>query len=100
MRRRISRFIRLQSAVFSRDKVRPIFAGALKEDVLSLIRPHVENYALTYQAAVHCDEEPLIQAFHTDPNVMGHHPSDEKIRKLVEDMIKNTISYLPEGWKK
>jgi alpha-galactosidase len=87
------------NAVFSKDHIRPVYAGPLKDDVLQLIKPHIENHALTYRAAIQCDKALVMQAFQNDPNVKGHHPSSEEIHELVEDMIQNTLTYLPEGWK-
>lgn len=87
------------NAVFSRDSIRPVYAGPIKEDVLALVKPHIENHERTYQAAIGCDRELLVTAFQNDPLVKGHHPSVEEIRRLVDDMVDNTMSYLPDGWK-
>ncbi len=35
-----------------------------------------------------------------DPLTMGHHPSEEEIQDLVNDMIDRTSAYLPEGWNR
>ena len=95
------------NAVFSRDSVRPISAGALSDDLYQLIIPHVNNHELIYQAAVNGMKKGrkekcislVTDAFANDPLVKGHHPSREELEALVRDMIRNTERYLPEGWK-
>lgn len=86
------------NAVFSRDSIKPLIAGEIPADVLALITPHVENHELVLQAALTCDKEPVYQAFLNDPLVKGR-ASDAEVKALVDDMIANTQTYLPEGWK-
>ncbi len=94
------------NAVFSRDSVRPIMAGALAEELYALIIPHVENHARIYEAAAGIlqgknREECIalvVQSFMNDPLVKGHHPSEEDIDVLVRDMIQATMKYLPAQW--
>ncbi|MCR5675289.1 MAG: alpha-glucosidase/alpha-galactosidase [Lachnospiraceae bacterium] len=85
------------NAVFARDSIRPIYAGAVPEQVRALLMPHIENHALTWRAAVDHDKAPLYKAFMNDPLVKGHGLSEADVKKLVDDMIANTIAYLPEG---
>lgn len=87
------------NAVFSRDSIKPLIAGNLPEDVKALIMPHVENHEYTLQAALNCDREAVYKAFLNDPQVKGR-AGEEDVKKLVDDMIANTIKYLPEGWNK
>ena len=87
------------NAVFSRDSILPIAAGAAPENVKALLMPHIENHELTYRAARTCDKELVVKAFLNDPLVKGHGCSESDVRALVDDMIANTIKYLPEGWK-
>ena len=82
------------NAVFSRDSIKPLIAGNLPEGVLNLVKPHVENHEYT------CDRELVNKAFLNDPLVKGHNPSVEDVKKLADDMIENTMKYLPEGWRK
>jgi alpha-galactosidase len=42
------------NAVFERDVIRPIVAGAIAELVRMLIMPHVENHELTLRATLAC----------------------------------------------
>ena len=72
----------------------------LPEGVLNLVKPHVENHEYTLQAALTCDRELVYKAFLNDPLVKGHNPSVEDVKKLADDMIENTMKYLPEGWRK
>ena len=86
------------NALFERDAVRPVFAGAMPEQVRELVQPHVENQDRTLKAALTCDRELVYEAFLSDPLVKGRAKEDE-VKQLVDDMIANTAKYLPEGWK-
>lgn len=88
------------NAVFERDAIRPLIAGNLPENVKALIMPHIENHEYTLEAALACDKELVVRAFLNDPNVRSAKCSEEKVRKLVDDMIQGTMEYLPEGWRK
>ena len=85
------------NAVFSRDSIKPLIAGELPEGVLSLITPHVENHETVLNAALTCDRELVYKAFLNDPLVKGR-ASEEEVKKLADEMIENTKTYLPEGW--
>ena len=87
------------NAVFERDAVRPLYAGKLPEDVRGLIMPHVENHGTILQAALSCDKEAVVQAFLNDPLVKGKKCGENDVRQLVDDMLRATQKYLPEGWK-
>ena len=87
------------NAVFERDAIRPIAAGKLPEDIKKLILPHVENHERILKAAMTCDKELVVEAFMHDPQVIGKNCKESDIRELIDDMIKGTIKYLPEGWK-
>jgi len=85
------------NAVFSRDSIRPIFAGNMPEALLKLTLPHVENHDTVLKAALTCDKDLVISAFEKDPLIGGKVSKDE-LSKLAIDMIRNTQKYLPEGW--
>lgn len=87
------------NAVFSRDSIKPLAAGKIPDNVLALITPHTENHERILKAALTCDRELVYEAFMHDPLVKGR-ASETEIRQLVDDMIENTIKYLPDGWKK
>lgn len=86
------------NAVFSRSSVQPVLAGSLPEGIRQLILPHVENHALTLEAALTCDRELVARAFLNDPNVGAKCTDGAKIRALVDDMIAGTAAYLPKDW--
>lgn len=87
------------NAVFDRDSIRPIYAGSLNDGVRGLILPHVENHEYILEAALTCNKELVVKAFLNDPNVRGKKCREEDVRALVNDMIRGTARYLPEGWK-
>ena len=96
------------NAVFSRDSVRPVFAGVADEKIRQLILPHIENHERIFRAAygaisgsniTEC-RQLVYEAFRNDPLVRGHHPSGEEVCRLADDMIAATAAYLPEAWKK
>ena len=87
------------NAVFERDHIHPVAAGALKREVRDLVLPHVENHERTLRAALTCDRELVTEAFLHDPNYSAKCQDRTVTRKLVDDMIANTSRYLPEGWK-
>lgn len=86
------------NALFSRDSIRPLIAGQVPENIRALLMPHIENHETILQAALTCDREKVYQAFANDPLVKGR-AEDGQIRKLADDMIANTMEYLPEGWR-
>lgn len=83
------------NAVFSRDSIKPLIAGEIPTNFLALITPHVENHDFILKAALNCDKELVYKAFLNDPLVKGR-ATDEEVKKLVDDMIANTITYLPD----
>lgn len=88
------------NALFYRDHIRPVDAGAVDEKLKELMMPHIENHERILKASKNCNIELVVQAFKEDPLVNAKCKDEAEIRRLVEDMIQNTISYLPEGWKK
>ena len=85
------------NALFERDAIRPIVAGAMPEKILELTMPHVENHQRILEAALTCDKELIIDIFIRDPLIKGK-PAVEEVRVLVDDMIRNTLDYLPPEW--
>ena len=86
------------NAVFSRDSVRAVAAGGIPEKLLPLVKVHTDAHELIYEAAVHCRFEPAFEAFMNDPLVRGKISAADG-QALLRDMIRNTLSFLPEGWK-
>lgn len=87
------------NAVFERDCIRPVYAGMVPENVRALLMPHIDNHERVMKAVETCDRNLVKEAFKADPLVKGR-ASDTDIELLADDMIDNTIKYLPEGWKK
>ena len=71
----------------------------MPEKVKELLMPHLENHELIMEAALKPDKEKVVKAFMNDPLVKGKNCREEDIRLLVDDMIKNTLKYLPKGWE-
>ncbi|MCD8379855.1 MAG: alpha-glucosidase/alpha-galactosidase [Lachnospiraceae bacterium] len=86
------------NAVFSRDSIKPLIAGAVPSDLRALLMPHIENHEYTLEAALTCNREPVYKAFLNDPLVKGR-ASEADVKQLADDMIENTMQYLPDGWK-
>ncbi len=86
------------NALFSRDSIKPVVAGSIPENVLELIEPHVANHQRILEAALTYDHSLVYEAFLNDPLVKDR-AGEEEIKKLADDMIENTLAYLPEGWK-
>jgi alpha-galactosidase/6-phospho-beta-glucosidase family protein len=86
------------NAVFSLNDVRPVHAGPLSDSIHKLIAPHAENQTVILKAALNCDRTCLYEAFERDP-LLRERVSDASLRALADDMIKNTLKYLPEGWE-
>lgn len=85
------------NAVFCRDSIKPLLVGTIPENVLKLITPHTDNHELILKAALTCDRKLVYEAFENDPLVKGQ-ADEEQVKKLADDMITNTMKYLPKGW--
>lgn len=86
------------NAVFARDSIKPVIAGSIPENILELITPHTDNHERILKAALTCDRTLVYEAFAADPLVKGR-ATEAEIKSLADDMINNTMKYLPEGWK-
>ncbi len=78
------------NAVFSRDSIRPIFAGEVPEDVKGLLMPHICNHERIWNAACNGDRNLVIEAFMNDPLIKGKKCSKEDVEKLVNEMLDKT----------
>ncbi|BCJ92570.1 alpha-glucosidase/alpha-galactosidase [Anaerocolumna cellulosilytica] len=87
------------NALFERDSIKPVIAGPIPTNILSLIQPHVENHETILQAALSCDFTFALEAFMNDPLVKGKCTEGEG-KVLLKEMIQNTLHYLPELWQK
>ena len=86
------------NALLSLDGVRPVAAGGLSAGVYELTEPHAVNQTEILNAALNCDREAVYRAFARDPLTRGRRPERE-LRELADDMIENTLDYLPDTWK-
>ena len=84
------------NAVFSRDSIAPMFAGSVPENVLELMKPHIENQRDTLTAALTHDVDLCLEILMRDPLVAGR-ITMEQGEALLRDMLENTKQYLP-GW--
>lgn len=87
------------NALFERDSIKPIIAGQIPNNILSLINPHVENHETILEAALTCNFNLAFKAFMNDPLVQGKCTEAEG-KILLTKMIKNTLHYLPTSWQK
>ncbi len=83
------------NAVFSRDRVTPITAGALPPSILGLVERHVRNQEIIVEAALTGNKELAFQAVYADP--ASPLPVDQAWAMFTE-MIAANLPYLP-GWK-
>lgn len=79
------------NALFEGDAIRPIMAGAIPENVLALITPHVENHERIMEAALTSNLDLVEEAFANDPLIKGR-ATKEEIHCLVKDMAAATLS--------
>ena len=84
------------NAFFGKDCVQPICAGRLPDDVQALVIRQVYNQEATVEAGLTCDRRLAFNAFVNDP--LMAHVSLEDAKTLFDEMIQNTIKYLP-GWQ-
>lgn len=87
------------NAVFDRDSIRPVLAGAMPEGILELTMPHIRMHEMTLKAAMNPNLELVVDAFMEDPNMKGKHVSREQAEELAKDMIRATMKYLPKEWE-
>ncbi len=84
------------NALFGRDRVEPLFAGAMPANLLPLVARHVYNQENTLTAALTCDRRLGFTTFMNDPQLAAVSVSDGQ--KLFDDMLEHQRAYLPKGW--
>jgi alpha-galactosidase len=82
------------NAVFSRDSVRPVFAGKLPDAVNALVSKHAINQQMLIEAGVKKDINLAFNVFLND-SLMTLDIKDAE--KLFGEMVRNTKKYL-DGW--
>ncbi len=80
------------NAIFERDAIRPVQAGAVSENVKALLMPHIENHERILKVVMggNQDKELVVEAFMADPLVKGR-ATEAEVRALVEDMMAATL---------
>lgn len=86
------------NAVFSFNSLQPIQSGSLPDEVQALVLPHVQNQKKILQAALDCDRNLVYEVFANEPMLKGL-LTEEQLKNLADEMISNTLNYLPDGWK-
>lgn len=84
------------NALFRRDEIAPILAGALPKGIDSLVMRHVLGQESTVKAAMTCERKLALAAFLNDPQLSAVDPADGK--RMFDEMLYNTREYLPEDW--
>ncbi|MCX7795434.1 MAG: alpha-glucosidase/alpha-galactosidase [bacterium] len=80
------------NAVFTRDDVRPVYAGELPQDLASIMIRHISNQELIVKAVLEKDLNLAKRAFLNDPAI--EKLSVDKATELFNEMINNTKEYL------
>lgn len=79
------------NAVFSRNSVRPVFAGDMAPDVLNLMNPHIYTQNAVIEACLTRSLKPAYRAFAQDPLVSL---SIDDVKSLFDEMAERTSAYL------
>ncbi|WP_218975598.1 family 4 glycosyl hydrolase [Metabacillus litoralis] len=82
------------NALFRYDSVQPVFAGKLPPDIHNMVHRHVLNQESILQAALTKDKQLALNTFVNEPLLTI---SREEAEKLFNEMLSNTMKYLP-GW--
>lgn len=77
------------------NSITPLYAGALPDEVLNLVLPHVYNQRGIVEAGLTCNRQKAFNCFLNDP-LMNISLTDAEV--LFDRMLKNTAKYLP-GWE-
>jgi len=80
------------NAVFTRDDVRPVYAGELPPDLASIMIRHINNQELIVKSVLEKDLNIARRAFLNDPAI--ERLSVDKAKELFDEMIDNTKEYL------
>ncbi len=85
------------NALFRRDEIAPVLAGALPKGVDGLIIRHVLNQESIVKTAMTCDLTLGLSTFLSDPQLSAVSPADGE--RMFREMLQNTKEYLPKGWE-
>ena len=80
------------NAVFERNAIRPVLAGAVPEEVRQLMMPHLENHERIMQVVLggNRNVDLVEEAFLHDPLVKGR-ATREQVQALVRDRMAATL---------
>lgn len=84
------------NALFRRDQISPVFAGAMDSDILALTMRHVTDQQMILRAAQTCDRKLAFAAFMNDPQMGKVDVNDAQ--PLFDDMLLAQKKYLPKEW--
>jgi alpha-galactosidase len=84
------------NALFGYNRIEPIHAGKIPENILPLISRHVQNQEYTLRTALTCDRKLGLSTFMNDPQMGAIAPADGEA--LFNDMLENQRKWLPAGW--
>ena len=84
------------NALFGKDRIDPVFAGKMADNLLPLVARHVYNQENTLAAALRCDRKLGFTTFMNDPQLASVSPRDGQ--RLFDDMLENQRAFLPAGW--
>lgn len=87
------------NAVFSKNHIHPVIAGDVPEKILPLVAPHANTQEDILKAALTCDFGLALKALMEDANTKAK-INEQQGREMLKEMIKHTLTYLPEDWKK
>ena len=82
--------------MFGRDRIEPVFAGAMPSNILPLVARHIYNQENTLRTALTCDRKLGFSTFMNDPQMAAVSIKDGQ--KLFDEMLENQRKYLPKKW--
>ena len=84
------------NALFGLNRIEPLYAGPMPQNILPLVARHVYNQENTLTAALTCDRKLGFSTFLNDPQMASVPVADAQ--KLFDDMLENQRKWLPAGW--
>jgi galacturan 1,4-alpha-galacturonidase len=82
------------NALFTRNKVRPLLAGKLTDEISLMMNTHMNNQKMILKAGLERDKKLAFAAFLNDPLVKNI--SVNQAQELFNEMFSNTREYLTE----
>ncbi|HYF81657.1 MAG TPA: alpha-glucosidase/alpha-galactosidase [Clostridia bacterium] len=82
------------NALFTRNKVRPLLAGKLPDEISLMMNVHMNNQKMILKAGLERDKKLAFAAFLNDPLVKNI--SVDQAKALFNEMFSNTREYLAE----